>query len=303
MKNGTCWTDDAGRLIQAHGGMIARFDGLWYWYGENKDADNIVEGGVVRGRVPFRGVSCYTSRDLHSWHFEGLALAPVEEPGHPLSPERIVERPKVLRCPATGQYVMWFHADRSDYTLAHAGLAVANRPQGPFRFVHLALPNRRDCRDMTLFEDPLTGKAYLVHSGDWNKTLYFSELTDDYTDFTGVCHAQMVNQEREAPVVFVREGVYHCLTSGCTGWTPNTALLATARTLAGGLMKLVCDPMEGPGARRTFGAQATWSFECDGQRYLLLDHWQRETLRTSGYSILPVCFDGDEMTVRWQDTF
>ena len=239
MKNGTCWTDDEGRLIQAHGGMIARFDGLWYWYGENKDADNIVEDGVVRGRVPFRGVSCYKSRDLHSWHFEGLALAPVAEPGHPLSPERIVERPKVLRCPATGQYVMWFHADRSDYTLAHAGLAVADRPQGPFRFLRLALPNRRDCRDMTLFEDPLTGKAYLVHSGDWNKTLYFSELTDDYTGFTGVCHAQMVNQEREAPVVFVREGVYHCLTSGCTGWTPNTALLATARTLAGGLMKLV----------------------------------------------------------------
>ena len=68
-------------------------------------------------------------------------------------------------------------------------------------------------------------------------------------------------------------------------------------------MKLVCDPMEGPGARRTFGAQATWSFESDGQRYLLLDHWQRETLRSSGYSILPVRFDGDEMTVRWQDTF
>ena len=39
MKNGTCWLDDEGRPIQAHGGMIARFDGLWYWYGENKDAD------------------------------------------------------------------------------------------------------------------------------------------------------------------------------------------------------------------------------------------------------------------------
>ena len=30
MKNGTCWLDDQGNLIQAHGGMIARFGDVWY---------------------------------------------------------------------------------------------------------------------------------------------------------------------------------------------------------------------------------------------------------------------------------
>ena len=36
MKNGTCWLDDQGKLIQAHGGMIIKFGDLYYWYGENK---------------------------------------------------------------------------------------------------------------------------------------------------------------------------------------------------------------------------------------------------------------------------
>ena len=32
MKNGQCWLDDSGKLIQAHGGMIARFGEKWYWF-------------------------------------------------------------------------------------------------------------------------------------------------------------------------------------------------------------------------------------------------------------------------------
>ena len=35
MKNGEMWYDDAGRPIQAHGCMIARFGEKWYWYGED----------------------------------------------------------------------------------------------------------------------------------------------------------------------------------------------------------------------------------------------------------------------------
>ena len=79
---------------------------------------------------------------------------------------------------------MWFHSDSADYTTAAAGCAVSDSPAGPFTFLYATQPNRRDCRDMTLFRAP-DGKAYLVHSGDWNKTLYFSELTDDYLHFAG----------------------------------------------------------------------------------------------------------------------
>ena len=52
MKNGTCWTDDSGKLIQAHGGCIRNFGGKWYWYGENKDTPNCVNpDGTASRRV------------------------------------------------------------------------------------------------------------------------------------------------------------------------------------------------------------------------------------------------------------
>lgn len=74
MKNGTCWLDDAGDLIQAHGGMITKFGDKWYWYGENKDGPTLREGGVGF-RVDVIGFSRYSSLDLVNWHYEGLALA------------------------------------------------------------------------------------------------------------------------------------------------------------------------------------------------------------------------------------
>lgn len=35
----------------------------------------------------------------------------------------------------------------------------------------------------------------------------------------------------------------------------------------------------------------------------MIDHWKPQDLRHSGYSILPIEFDGDRMTVRWTDEF
>lgn len=303
MRNGTCWLDDRGLPIQAHGGMIARFGDTWYWYGENKDADNCVLDGKNLARVDVVGFSCYSSADLHAWHDEGLALAArPDDPESPLHPSRVCERPKVIRSAKTGKYVMWFHADRADYTLAHAGCAVADAPTGPFRLLGTRAPNGRDCRDMTVYEDPISGRAYLVHSGDWNKTLYFSELTDERTGFTGEVHAALPDQQREAPALYYHEGLYYCVTSGCTGWAPNSMLYAASARLTC-CMKLIDNPCEGEGYRQTFGAQSSYIFSADGVPYLLLDHWRPQDLRHSGYSILPISFEGGRMTIRWQDEF
>ena len=61
--------------------------------------------------------------------------------------------PKVLYNEQTGKFVLWFHLDSSDYFAAHAGVAVADSPTGPFRFVREISPNGYDCRDMTLFRE------------------------------------------------------------------------------------------------------------------------------------------------------
>ena len=34
---GQTWLDTEGKRIQAHGGSVIYVDGIYYWYGENKE--------------------------------------------------------------------------------------------------------------------------------------------------------------------------------------------------------------------------------------------------------------------------
>ena len=70
LKNGEMWLDDEGNPIQCHGGAIIRHGQKWYWYGEHKGAPNY----LGKQRVDFIGISCYSSENLSSWHYEGLVL-------------------------------------------------------------------------------------------------------------------------------------------------------------------------------------------------------------------------------------
>lgn len=295
MKNGTLWLDDKDEPIQAHGGMILNYSGKYYWYGENKDAD------TVGARVDFIGISCYSSADCMNWHYEGLALKASNDPKSDLHKTMVCERPKVLYNPKNKKFIMWMHIDRADYSYARAGAAVSDSPTGPFRYLGSECPNRSDCRDMTVFQDK-SGKAYLIHSSDWNKTLRISELNDDYTGFTGYYTTAFIEQEREAPAVLHRNGRYYMVTSGCTGWKPNSALYGIAPTIFG-CWKLYDNPCEGKGYRETFRGQGSYLFEINGQDYFLLDHWNPNNLKTSGYSILPVLLVGDYMEITWTEEF
>ena len=296
MKNGTIWQDTQGRDIQAHGGCILQYGDTYYWYGEHKGAPNC----PGKNRVDVIGVACYASRNLRDWEYRGLALkAEPEDPSSPLHPSKVAERPKVLYNEKTGKFVMWLHLDDASYCFAGAGTAVADRPEGPFRLLHARQPNRQDCRDMTLFRDA-DGRAYLVHSKDWNKTMNIARLTEDDTDVDGFYVSVLQDQEREAPALCLHNGMYYMVTSGCTGWNANAALYAACPQLLG-KWKLFDNPCEGPAARKTFYGQSTFLFQAEGNWYLMLDHWIPKNLQKSGYSILPVTFDGEGiMTVRWE---
>lgn len=109
-ENGKMWADDVGKPIQAHGGCIIQHDGMWYWYGEHKGAKNCP--GTTR--VDVIGISCYSSKDMNSWRYEGLALDVKDSPkGSLIQPENVCERPKVLYNKKTGKFVMWMHLDLS----------------------------------------------------------------------------------------------------------------------------------------------------------------------------------------------
>ncbi len=91
------WPDRKGEHINAHGGGLLFHEGKYYWYGENRPA---------RGFTTEVGVEVYSSSDLMNWEDEGVALAVSEEAGHDIERGCIMERPKVVRNPKTGKFVM-----------------------------------------------------------------------------------------------------------------------------------------------------------------------------------------------------
>ena len=297
MKNGMIWKDVEGNDIQAHGGCIIEHKGIYYWYGEHKGADNCPE----TSRVDVIGVSCYSSCDLVHWKYEGLALeSEKHDPASPIHTSKVLERPKVIYNVKNGQFVMWMHIDNADYTYAGVGIAVSKTPTGPFVLKTVKVPNRQDSRDMTIFQD-VDGTAYLIHSANWNKTLNIARLTEDYCDVDGYYQAVLIDQEREAPALFYKDGMYYMITSGCTGWDPNPALFARCPQLLG-QWKLIDNPCEGQESRTTFAGQSAYVFAVKGRFYLLLDHWHPHDLKTSGYSILPIQITEDKnLIIPWQD--
>ncbi|MCT3091782.1 glycosyl hydrolase family 43 [Lactococcus lactis] len=294
--NGEIWKDTKGQDIQAHGGMIMEHQDIYYWYGENKAGANRLSsiGGQM---VDFIGISCYHSSNLTDWYDDGLVLTP-ESLASLKEKVKIVERPKVIYNKKMQKFVLWFHYDHDDYSYAAAGVATSSSPTGPFELVKVFHPNRKDVRDMTLYQE--NEKAYLIHSSDFNKTMVIAELTDDYLDVTGLYTKILVDQEREAPAIFRTKDYYFMITSGTTGWKPNEALVSRSTHL-NIPAKILGNPLTGKDYRKTFFGQSTYIFQKDNQFYLMLDHWKSTDLRHSGYSILPIVLseDGKDVTIPW----
>lgn len=78
-----------------------------------------------------------------NWEDEGVALAVSEEAGHDIERGCIMERPKVVRNPKTGKFVMLFHLELKGkgYAAARVGFAESDSPVGPFRFIRSLRPN------------------------------------------------------------------------------------------------------------------------------------------------------------------
>lgn len=125
---GKIWPDDRGEHINAHGGGMLYKDGTYYWYGEHKAESS--NNALV-------GVTCYSSKDLINWKYQGVALSVSDDEKSDIVKGSIIERPKVVFNKKSGKYVMWFHLELKDkgYSAARAGMAISDTPQGPFKFI------------------------------------------------------------------------------------------------------------------------------------------------------------------------
>ncbi|MBN2652126.1 MAG: family 43 glycosylhydrolase [Spirochaetales bacterium] len=136
LRPGAAWYDTNGRWINAHGGGVMHHEGVYYWFGEHKIAG-------WAGNKAMVGVGCYSSTDLYNWKDEGIALAVTEQSGHDIEKGCILERPKVIYNPKTQKFVMWFHLELKGqgYTAARFGVAVADNPAGPYKFLYSSRAN------------------------------------------------------------------------------------------------------------------------------------------------------------------
>ncbi len=280
-KPGGEWLDTDGKHIDCHGGNIIYVDSLktYYWYGEH------------RGQP--RGASCYSSTDLYNWKNEGVVLEKGEI--------EIFERPKVVYDAAKNQYVMWFHYDGNRYTVAELGVATSEKPTGPFVVQHHERPNGHESRDIGMYVEPDTKKAYIGYAADHtNRTIRMVELSDDYLSLT----TQDVDIEAhcEGPGILKKNGTYYLLTSGCSGWTPNPATYYTAKNILGPYTKQG-NPFVGDAGNNSFNSQPCYIFKIPGYKdaYLYMgDRWNGGGRPDSQYVFLPITITEDgKMELHW----
>ncbi|HET6252807.1 MAG TPA: beta-galactosidase [Puia sp.] len=289
MEEGGDWLDNDGHFINAHGAGVVHHDGVYYLYGEiKKGKTRLVAGQAWEDyRVDAGGVSCYSSRDLVHWKNEGVALAPNHtDTGNDLYIGRVIERPKVIYNAVTKKYVMWMHIDRDDYGYARAGVAVSDRPEGPFRYLGSMRPNGQMSRDITVFQDD-DGRAYLIYASENNNTMQVCLLAPDYLSPATVYRRILIGQRREAPAVFKASGKYYLITSLCSGWDPNAARIAVADSMLGSWV-VAGNPCVGTDSATTFHSQSTYVLPLDGNRFLFMaDRWNKTDLERSGYLWAP----------------
>jgi beta-galactosidase len=303
---GTVWRDTDREVINAHGGSILFYKGVYYWYGEYKGDSTYRLESVQTWecwRADAGGVSCYSSKDLLNWKFEGIVLHTVpDDTTSELHPSQVIERPKVIYNEKNDNFVMWMHIESPDYEKAHAGVAISNKPNAVFTYLGSFKPNGEDSRDQTIFRDD-DGRAYQVSASEWNKTIHINLLNDDYTRPSGRYTRNFIGQSREAPAVFKHLGKYYMITSGCTGWDPNEAQYAVADSMLG-TWKVIGNPCIGKGAEWTFLAQCTFVLPVAGKNEMFIamfDKWNKIDLDNSRYIWLPVTFYGDSIKIAFEN--
>jgi len=341
-KPGLIWPDDEGRHINAHGGGILYYNSTYYWFGEfraprlekdkshygvscysSKDLMNWkIEGLVLKvindsasllkpGCVIERPKVVYnpkTKKFVMWFHHElkGLgykaALTGVAVSNKITGPYKYI---RSLR-PNAGVWPVnlpdEFRKSNPKDTLLKSGSDQWRQAVRDGLYVRRDFEGGQMARDMTLFVDK-DGKAYHVHSSEENMTLHFSELTDDYLDFTGKYIRVLPGDSNEAPAIFYAKGSYFMFTSGTTGWKPNAARLAVAKKILGD-WKAIGNPCRGTEDENkvTFNSQSTQILQVYNVKNAFIymgDRWIPDNLADSRHVWLPIEWEKGYPVIKW----
>lgn len=214
--SGTPWFDNNGNVVSAHGANIVKDNDKFYLFGEaHSDVSNA-----------FAGFNCYSSKDLYNWKFESVAL-PLQKSGK-LGPNRVGERAKVMKCPKTGEYLMFMHADSITYKDQFVGYATSKKITGPYQFKGPLLFDGKPIKkwDMGTFQDTDGSGYILIHGGEIYK------LGDDYKSVVAQINKNMTTGF-ESPTMLKKDGIYFLIGSHLTSWERNDNYYYTSNSING----------------------------------------------------------------------
>ncbi len=334
---GTPWLDTKGERIQAHGGSVLYDGGVYYWYGENKEKTDGVNG------IWHWGVKCYSSTDLYNWEDRGIIIPPEPENlESSLHPSSCMDRPHIIYNNCTKKYVCWLKVmDPKDFTRQTQTILTADHILGPYTKVREGFrPLGMDAGDFDLTVAP-DGKAYYYFERVHSETIC-ADLTEDYTDVTGYYSTHFPRMHppyvREGTTCFCRRGKHYLLTSGTTGYFPNPSEIAVADTWHGPY-KVLGNPHVDDVSETSFHSQISSVFKVEGKKDLYIacaDRWLPQAMdkqyriyekmfsamfsggeeefdkslmgkevientSIADYVWLPLRFDGDMVYIDWKD--
>lgn len=270
---GQIWLDTKGERIQAHGGSMFFEDGVYYWYGENKEYTDGKNG------IWTWGIKVYSSTDLYNWTDRGSLIPPVlDDPNSALFPTKRVDRPHILKCEKTGKYVCWIKLSGPEAAFT---VWQADRLLGPYEMVeNLYNPGGHKAGDFDLIADRVTGKGYLYFDAD-HSAMVCMALTEDYLHAASEVSRSYPDLHppftREGPALFEANGKKYMLTSGMTGYIPNRSDSAAADAWDGVFASLG-DPHVDDASRASFNSQISKVFRVEGTDLLIAmaDRWVPE---------------------------
>lgn len=293
IRNGMPMSDTDGKPMHAHGAGFLEENGYYYMFGEVREGD--------------KRVACYRSRDLMNWEFRNvvLRLNSEKKPFYvktdldlmPFGKGANIERPKVLYCEKTKQYVMWMHYENGgDYNAARCAVATCDSVDGDYVYRGSFNPVGNLSRDCTLYKDK-DGTAYFISSGRDNADMCVYRLSEDYMAIDEQVRTLWPGQYREAPAVFEKNGKYYMLSSMCTGWNPNQGGCAHSTGIENGRWSSIYNL----GDAVTYNSQPTYVLKFGDNFIYVGDRWDPVDYDNSGYIFLPIAIEDGKCTIEWAD--
>lgn len=287
IRNGAVWKDTEGNPVQAHGAGFLLEGDTWYMIGED------------RSNPWHPDVNMYSSKDLVNWKFENKIIK--NEVTHPeLGKTRMIERPKLMKCPSTGKYVVWCHWEAKNYGASEAGVFYCDSVNGDYKFHRGDRPLNVKSRDCNIFVDD-DGTAYFISTIEENTHLGLFKLSEDYLEPLEYTEL-FKDQRREAPAIVRVGDTYYMLSSACSGWDPNPCKLSYTKSLTDGWSDL-----ETIGNEIAFDTQAASILTVKGTKattYLYVgDRWMDPGLPESTTIIFPITFGDNKCNFDYSESF